>query len=98
MLFKGGRPDATKTIYLVTDGHSNVQEDRTIPEAETLKRIGVEIFVVAVGSYIQGIEEMVKVASYPPEKFVCRVENHEGFLYVVQMALTQVAPGKYVVD
>ncbi|XP_068685047.1 cartilage matrix protein-like [Montipora foliosa] len=94
----GGRSGATKTIYLVTDGQSNVQQDRTIPEAETLKRIGVEIFVVAVGSYIQGIEEMVKVASYPPEKFVCRVKNHEGFLCVVQMALRQVAPGKYVVD
>lgn len=81
----------------MTDGQSNVHEDRTIPEAEGLKHIPVEIFVVAVGSYIEGIEEMVNVASLPPQKFVCRVENHEGFLEIVKLALRQVAPGKYLV-
>ncbi|XP_068685400.1 cartilage matrix protein-like [Montipora foliosa] len=94
----GGRADAKKVIYLVTDGQSNVHQDRTIPEAEALKKIGVEIFVVAVGSYIQGIEEMVHVASLPPQKFVCRVENHAGFLEIVKLALKQVAPAKYAVD
>lgn len=94
----GGRADAKKVIYLVTDGQSNVHQDRTIPEAEALKKIGVEIFVVAVGSFIQGIEEMVHVASLPPQKFVCRVENHAGFLEIVKLALKQVAPAKYAVD
>ena len=79
----------------MTDGRSNVRQDRTLPEAEALKQLGVEIFVVAVGSYIQGIEEMVNVASRPPEKFLCRVQTHEGFLQIVKMALRQIAPAKY---
>ena len=82
----------------MTDGQSNVRQDRTLPEAEALKQLEVKIFVVAIGPYIQGIEEMVKVASYPPEKFVCRVENHEGFLKIVKMALRQIAPAKYEVE
>lgn len=47
----------------------------TIPKANALKGIGVDIYVVAVGRYISGIDEMVKVASSPPENYVFRVEK-----------------------
>ena len=44
----------------------------------------MQIFVVAVGSYIEGVDELVNVASSPPEQFLFRVKSLEGFLQIVQ--------------
>ena len=60
------------SVFLVTDGKSNVQSHFTVPNANALKKSGVEIYVVAVGSYVDGIDEMVKVASYPPQNYLFR--------------------------
>ena len=87
------RDKAKKIVFLVTDGHSNVDEHLTIPKADELKNIGVQIFVVAVGSYIDGIDELAKVASTPPEQFLFRVENLDRFLHIVQLAIKEIAPG-----
>ena len=95
---KGRRFNATKNVFLVTDGHSNVNEHLTIPKADELKKSGVQIFVVAVGSYIEGVDELVNVASSPPEQFLFRVESLEGFLQIVQLAVKEILPGKYVVS
>ena len=82
-------------VFLVTDGQSNVQKQLTIPKADALKNSGVQIFVVAVGTYINGIDEMVKVASYPPEQFLFKVKNLSGFWNLVKLIIKQVDPGKY---
>ena len=84
-------------ILLVTDGQSNEFPVLTVPKANALKGIGVDIFVVAVGSYISGIDEMVKVASSPPEKHVFRFEKNSAFWEVVKLAIQEVNPGKYTV-
>ena len=84
-------------VFLVTDGHSNVKQDQTIPQANALKKRGVKIYVVAAGGTIDGLDEMVKIASDPKEKFLYRVDSYAGFLSIVELALEQVAPGKYVV-
>ncbi|XP_066018098.1 von Willebrand factor A domain-containing protein 1-like [Pocillopora verrucosa] len=47
----GKRPGARKIAILITDGQSNVDPTKTIPNAELLKASGVEIFVIAVGNY-----------------------------------------------
>ena len=58
--------------------------------------MGVKIYVVAVGSYYMGgIDEMVKVASYPPKDFVFRVKKNSAFWEVIKLIIKQVAPGKY---
>lgn len=57
--------------------------------------MGVQINVVAVGSYIDGIDEMVKVASSPPQDFIYRVKKNSDFLEVIKLIIKQVAPGKY---
>ena len=73
----------------------------TIPNAEKLKNMGVEIHVVAVGSYITGIGEMVKVAgsSNPfklPEDFLFRVRNYQGFWEVTKLMVKKMAStGRY---
>ena len=94
---KGKRPGVTKIAFLVTDGKSNVDPDKTIPNANLLKSTGVEIFVVAVGNYISGIDEIVKVASPDRKGHVFRVANMTGFLDVTKLAFDLVAPGRYQV-
>ena len=59
--------------------------------------LGLEIFVVAVGSYVNGIKEMANVASSPPEKYVFRVEKVSDLEYVFDFALHKISPNKYKV-
>ena len=94
-LVKGRRSTATKWVFLVTDGSSNIDDHLTIPNADALKASGVRIFVVAVGNTINGIDEIVKVASYPPNDYLLRVKNVDGLWDVMKLAVKQVYPGKY---
>ena len=93
---KGVRHLGRKAVLLVTDGQSNEKRHLTIPRAEALKRNGVHIYVVAVGSEsMSGIAEMVRVASQPPEGHLFRVRDLRGFVEVIKLVIKQVAPGKY---
>lgn len=74
-----------------------MQRQLTIPKANALKNIGVKIFVVAIGPFVNGIDEMVKVASYPSQHFLYRVKNLNGFLNIIKLIIKRVAPGKYKV-
>ena len=80
-------------VFLVTDGQSNIGRRQTVPRALALKKAGVKIFVVAVGSYIYGIDEMVRVASYPPEDHVFRVTSLDDFLKIIDLIIQEVSPG-----
>ena len=96
----GGRDNARKVVLLVTDGQSNKQKDLTIPNADELKNMGVAIYVVAVGSHIDGIGEMVKVAGTNDrytsvQNYLFRVRDYGGFLGVAKMVVKKVS-GKYV--
>ena len=94
-LVKGRRSTGTKWVFLVTDGSSNIDAHLTIPNADALKANGVRIFVVAAGNAISGIDEIVKVASHPPQDNLLRVANLDGLWDVVKLAVRQVYPGKY---
>ena len=101
LLVLGGRVSSQKKVLLITDGQSNIQKQLTIPKAKNLKNMGVEIFVVALGSYISGIGEMVKVAgcSNPfklPEDFLFRVHKYKGLWDVTKLIIKiMAATGKY---
>ncbi|CAB4007129.1 Hypothetical predicted protein [Paramuricea clavata] len=88
------RKDARKMVFLVTDGQSN-NKQKTIASAKKLKQIwNLKIFVVAVGNYINGIDEMAKVASYPPHRYVFRVEKLSKLKYIFELALQKmIHPG-----
>ena len=84
-------------VFLVTDGRSNMRRSLTVPRALALKNAGVKIFVVAVGSYIYGIDEMVRVASFPPKDHVFRVGSLRGFLGIINLIIQKVSPSKYAI-
>ncbi|EDO50016.1 predicted protein [Nematostella vectensis] len=80
----GVRMRSHKRVLIVTDGRSNVDKELTLYQAFQLKLMGVEVFVVAVGKYIKGIEEILGMAS-SFEKHLFRVESLAGFARVVRM-------------
>lgn len=81
-------------VFLVTDGRSN-DPDSTVRSAKALKDSGVDIFVVGVGNYIYGIDELVKVASYPPANFLFRVKDMKWYWKIIQLAVKQLYPHKW---
>ena len=93
-LVKGRRFSANKWVFLVTDGSSNVNAHLTIPNADALKTSGVRIFVVAVGNYISGIDEIVRVASNPPNNNLLRVTNMNGLWNLIKLTVSQVYPSR----
>ena len=70
-------PKVLRKVLLVTHGQSNINNHLTITNANALKKVygGVDIFMVAVGTFNNGIAEIVKVASYPPEPYLFRVRD-----------------------
>ena len=51
--------------------------------------------MVAVGNAISGIDEIVKVASNPPEDNLLRVTNMREVWNLIQLTVKEVYPGKY---
>lgn len=84
-------------VLLVTDGQSNIGRALTVPRALALKKAGVKVFVVAVGTYIHGIDEMVRVASYPPKDHLFRVKKLAGFWQIIKLIIQKVSPSKYAI-
>ena len=95
--FAGSRGfGSRKLVLLFTDGVSNVDKHKTLPNAEKLKNRGVKIFVVAVGDQqMHGINEMAHIASYPPAQYLFRVKKEGDFIRVINLAIKEVAPDLY---
>ena len=48
--------------------------------------------MVGVGTHLHGIDEMVKVSSFPPEKYLYRVSNLNQFWEIVKLVIKKVRP------
>lgn len=78
---RGGR-----TALVMTDGKSNINKSQTIPQANLLKAAGVEVFVLAVGSYDPaGIQEMRDICSVPYQDHLFRVDDFRSLVDVVNL-------------
>ncbi|XP_031556030.1 integrin alpha-D-like [Actinia tenebrosa] len=80
----GVRGGSLKRVLVVTDGRSNLNKETTLYEALELKVLGIEVFVVAVGKYVNGIEELIGIAT-TRERHLFRVDSLGGFIEVVQL-------------
>ena len=92
-------PKISKFLLSLMDSQTSIPKltipKLTIPKAEALKRVGVQICVVGVGTYIYGIGEMVQMASSPQLLF--RVKDYSAFVDVVILIIQEVASGEYVI-
>lgn len=69
----GDRASVRNVMVLVTDGQSNVEPEKTIPEAGFSRQDGIEVYVVGIGNDINP-NEIDGIASDPKAK-------HEIFVY-----------------
>lgn len=78
---RGGR-----AALVMTDGRSNINKSQTIPQANLLKVAGVEVFVLAVGSYDpSGIQEMRDICSFPYQDHLFRVDDFRSLVDVMDL-------------
>ena len=66
---RGDRPNVPNIAIVITDGHSNVYSNRTIPEAEAARASGVFIYSIGVTNNINE-EEVKGMSSMPQVKFI----------------------------
>lgn len=71
---RGDRPDTPNIAIVLTDGNSNVQSDRTIPEAVNARQRGTQMYVVAMGTGINA-NEINGIASANVTDHVVYVQN-----------------------
>ena len=78
------RPRAKKRVLLLTDGSSNMNIHLTLYRAFQLKILGVEMFVIGVGNYMPGIQELVGIAS-SADRHLYRVRDVMSLLEIVRL-------------
>ena len=78
------RPLAKKRVLLLTDGRSNMNIHLTLYRAFQLKVLGVEMFVIGVGNYMSGIQELVGIAS-STNRHLFRVRDALSLLEIVRL-------------
>ena len=63
------------TVVIMTDGVSNVNQERTIPEAQSLKAAGIVIVTVAIGVESE-TSELVGLTSTPVNENLMYAEDY----------------------
>jgi len=71
---RGDRSGVRNVAVVVSDGNSNVDSDRTIPEADAARQRGIELFAVAVGDR-SNAAEMADIASDPDSEHLLRMRS-----------------------
>ena len=80
----GARPESRRKVFVVTDGRSNIKQRQTIQNAKQLWLMKVEVFVVAVGEYLEGMGELTGMAS-SSDAHMYRVADADGLIRVVDL-------------
>ena len=62
----GDRPDVANVGVIITDGVSNINSRRTLPEAENARNAGIHIYAVGIG--LVDTKELDGMASKPIEE------------------------------
>ncbi|KAI5629830.1 sushi, von Willebrand factor type A, EGF and pentraxin domain-containing protein 1 isoform X1 [Silurus asotus] len=94
-ILRNSRQNATKVIFLITDGYSNGGDPR--PVAAVLRRSGVEIFTL--GIWQGNIRELHDMASHPKDQHCYFVHDFAEFEALARRALHEDLPsGGYIQD
>ncbi|XP_064796418.1 sushi, von Willebrand factor type A, EGF and pentraxin domain-containing protein 1 isoform X3 [Oncorhynchus masou masou] len=92
-ILRHSRANATKVIFLITDGYSNGGDPR--PVAAALRAQGVEIYTL--GIWQGNIRELHDMASHPKDQHCYLVHNFAEFEALARRALHEDLPtGSYI--
>ena len=82
-VLKNARQNASKAIFLVTDGFSNGGDPR--PEAELLRREGVKVYTFGIQN--GNVRELYDMASDPKNESCYILDSFEEFEALARRAL-----------
>lgn len=93
----GDRLDVPNIAIILTDGVSSVNSDRTIIEAKTAHREGIQIYAIGIG--LVDTRELDGIASRPTKKYRHTVQDFEELKYLEQKIFQKFcSPGKFLLD
>lgn len=69
----GDRPDVPNMAFVITDGQSNINTQRTIPEAERARDAGIDIYAIGIG--LAETDELKGISSQPLNKYLFTVDD-----------------------
>ncbi|XP_033728444.1 collagen alpha-1(XII) chain-like [Pecten maximus] len=90
----GDRPDVPNVGIVVTDGQSNINSLRTIPEANEAKSSGIDIYAIGIG--LKETKELKGIASEPLEDFLYTVRGFEDLHNLKDRMFESICPGNTV--
>ena len=87
----GDRPAVKNIAIVVTDGVSNINARRTIPEAESAKALGIHIYAIGIG--LADTRELDGIASLPVEENRFIVKDFSELSTLSKRIFLTVCPG-----
>jgi len=89
-----GRSDVQRTALFMSDGHSNINQQNTIPAAIALRHTGSIILVFAIGTDV-GWDELNGIASQPVNRTIFAVGSYTQLPNIVSQVRTATSDGMY---
>ncbi|KAK7502428.1 hypothetical protein BaRGS_00006381, partial [Batillaria attramentaria] len=86
----GDRPDVPNVAVVITDGVSNVNSDRTIPEAEAARDDGIHIYTIGIG--LTDTREMDAIATPPASANSFSVKDLDELRFLHQTIFASICP------
>ena len=84
----GDRPDVDNAAVLITDGVSNINSRRTIPEAEYAHEQG--ILVIAIGIGLTDTMELNSIASSPASEYAFAIQTFANLADIVEEVFNEI--------
>lgn len=88
------RDDAPNVAILVTDGISNINSRRTVPEAETARGNNIKIYTIGIG--LTDTKEVFAIASPPHTENSFNVQNFDELRGLDQKIFSSICPGMLI--
>lgn len=88
----GDRDDAENVAMVITDGVSNINSRRTIPEAEDSRDIGIHIYAIGIG--LTDTRELEGIASEPSSDNTFAVNDFDELVGLERRIFSQICVGK----
>ncbi|KAK3599021.1 hypothetical protein CHS0354_012500 [Potamilus streckersoni] len=86
----GDRPDVNNTAIIITDGISNINARRTIPEAEQARASGIHIYAIGIG--LSDTKELNAMASPPASENSFSVKEFDELAGLAEKIFSSVCP------
>jgi len=92
--FNSARTGVSRIAIVITNGNS-MDAAETHLQADLTRRTGINLMVVAVGSWLN-INELKGIVSYPSDRNTLQVDNYESFGSVVHTLRQSICGSRYI--